>query len=214
MAATELLLTGVSAFVAQVISSTKVRFSIAENDFAANHLIEVDLAKNPNTVQPGAWATDVDCDFQTTGGLTTIGPTFHNGVHVGAVYLAQRLVTQYATVLAGWPGQPDDMYQYQSLLRSNNGTVSRFHGFKARVLGPTSGSLSHIALFRAGGTAPAGPPQWIDLADPDVCDPQANGFTTITPASAVGTVGALFLSSRVIAYEGPQFPKFPKGYGW
>jgi hypothetical protein len=215
MAATNLLLTGVDAFVAQVISATKVRFSIAENDFAANRLIEVDLAKNPNTVQPASWATDVDCDFQTTGGLTTIGPTFHSGVHVGGVYIAQRLVTQYASVLSGWPGTPDDIYQYQALLRSDNGTVTRFHGFKVRVLGPSVGTLAHVAFIRIGTpSASAGQPRWVDLADASYCDPQANGFTTIGPTSAPGTVGALFLSSKIIALDGPQYPKWPRNFGW
>jgi hypothetical protein len=215
MAATNLLLTGIDAFVAQVISPTKVRFSINENDFAANHLIEVDLAKNPQTVQPGSWATDVDCDFQTTGGYTTIGPTFHSGAHVGGVYLAQRLVTQYASVLSGWPGPPDEIYQYQALLRSDNGTVTRFHGFKVRVLGASVGTLAHVAFIRAGTpSASAGRPRWIDLADATTYDPQANGFTTIGPASAAGTVGTLFVSSAKLRDGGDDIPKYPRTFGW
>lgn len=214
MAVVQLVLTGVPAFVASVTGQTTVKFSINENDFDPNHLIDVDLAKNPQAVQAASWGQDVDCDYQTTGGLTTIGPAFHSGAHVGAVYLAQRLVTKYATQLASWPPAPDAIYQYQAVLRSNNGTLARYHGFKARVVGPSVGTLAHVTFFRAGASAPSGPPLWIDLGDPDSCDPQANGFTTIVTSSPAGTVGALFLSERLIAYESPTHPKLPPAYGW
>ena len=214
MAVVNLLLTGVDAFVGSVISATKARFSIVENDFDPSHQIEVDLAKNPQTVQPASWATDVDCDYQTTGGYTTIGPKFHSGAYVGGVYLAQRLVTQYASVLSGWPGTPDDIYQYQALLRSNNGTVTRFHGFKVRVLGASVGTLAHLAFINVGTPGGSGGrPRWVDLADPAYCDPQANGFTTITPASPSGSVGALFLTTAAMRDGGDHPPKYPRAAG-
>ena len=71
-------------------------FSLEESNFNTSSMVEVDIAKNPAAVQAALWDTDVDVDFQTFGGFTTIGPRFHGGAHVGAVYLAQRLVTQYA----------------------------------------------------------------------------------------------------------------------
>ena len=103
MAVTQLVLTGMPAFVGAVRGPTKVGFFIDENEFDPKKLIDVDLDKNPATVAPASWATGVDVDYQTTGGWTTIGPSFNGGAYVGGVYLAQRLVTQYASVLANWP---------------------------------------------------------------------------------------------------------------
>jgi len=213
MSGTQLVLTGVPAFVGDVRGATTVRFFIDENDFDPNHLIEVDLAKHPQAVQASAWGQGVDCDYQTAGGLTTIGPRFNAGAHVGAVYLADRLVTQYASVLASWPPAPDARYQYQLVIRSHN-NHARYHGFKVRVVSPAVGTLAHVAIFRAGEPTPSGEPRWLDLADQDWCDAHANGFTTIEPSSPVGTVGALFLSSRVIPLEGPNYPKVPPSFGW
>jgi hypothetical protein len=213
MAVTQLLLTGVPAFVGSVVGQTKVRFSIDENDFDPNRLIEIDLAKNPQKVQPAAWAQDVDCDHQTAGGLTTIGPTFHAGPHCGAVYLSDRLVTQHAALLANWPPAPDARFQYQLLLRNNNGQTARYHGFKAQVVNPV-GSLARVAFFRTGAAAPFAVPEWIDLSDPDVCDAASNGFTTITAASPIGTIGAVFLNSRITIRDVPQNPKIPKNLAW
>jgi hypothetical protein len=213
MPASQLVLTGVPAFVGAVLGPTRVRFFIDENEFDPTKMIEVDLAKNPQAVQPGNWGTDVDCDHQTTGGLTTIGPRFHAGSRVGAVYLAQRLVTQ--AVLASWPPQPDEIYQYQAIVRDNNGVNSRFHGFKAKVVSQSVGTLARLAFIRPGTQGPGnGPALWIDLADSDLCDPKANGFTTIEPSSPVGTVGAVFLSSKVTPFDVPDHPKVPKSAGW
>ena len=55
MATTQLLLTGVPAFVANVTSSTVVQFTIDENDFDPAHLIQVDLANN-TSLPPAQWA--------------------------------------------------------------------------------------------------------------------------------------------------------------
>jgi hypothetical protein len=215
MAVTQLVLTGVPAFVGVVLGPTTLRFFIDETDFAPANLIEVDLAKN-TTLPPASWATGVDVDHQTTGGLTTIGPAFHAGTHVGAVYLAERVVTARAPALASWPPAPDAIYQYQAVLRGDNGNITRYHGFKVQVLSPAVGSLAHLAFIRTGTPAPEpnGPVRWIDLADASVCDPRSNGFTTIDAASAVGTVGALFLTSRAIGVQAMDLPKFPRGYGW
>ena len=217
MPAFQLVLTGVPAFVGSVLSPTRVKFFIDENEFDPAKTIEVDLAKNTASVPPAQWETDVDVDQQTTGGWTTIGPRFHAGPYVGAVYLAQRLVNQYASVLASWPPAPDDIYQYQAVLRADNGSVTRYHGFKVRVLSPANGSQAHVAFVRVGAVGPAGgrpAARWIDLSDPDVCDPAANGFTTITPTTSPGTVGALFLRSEAMAADSPTNPKVPKQLGW
>lgn len=217
MPAVQLVLTGVPAFVGTVLGQTRVKFFIDENEFDPTKVIEVDLAKNPTAVPPAQWATGVDVDQQTTGGWTTIGPRFHAGPYVGAAYLSQRLVTQYASLLASWPPAPDEIYQYQAVLRSDNGNVTRYHGFKVRVVSPANGSQAHVAFIRVGTTAPAGgraSARWIDLSDPDVCDPASNGFTTITSTSTVGTVGALFLRSEVMAADAPGNPKIPKYLGW
>jgi hypothetical protein len=216
MPATEVVLTGVPAFVGAVLSPTKVRFAIDENEFDPTKMIEVDLAKNTAAIAAAQWGTTLECDHQTTGGLTTIGPTFHAGPHVGGVYLAQRLVTQFASVLASWPPQPDDIYQYQAIVRADNGTVTRYHGFKVQVRSPAAGSRAHLAFARVGQTPAPGNvnARWIDLADPEWCDPAANGHTTVTPASPVGTVGAVFLRSQVIALESPDYPKWPRSLAW
>lgn len=214
MAVTQLLLTGVPAFVSRVIGPTTVRFAIEENEYDPNKSIEVNLANNTLAIQAAMWSQAVDCDHQTTGGLTTIGPTFHAGMHVGGVYLAERLVTQHANVLASWPPPPDSLYQYQLVARSTNGQIARYHGFKVRVVSPAVGSHVHVAFYRAGATAPSGPPQWIDLADADACDPASNGFTKLTASASVGTEAALFLSARIIMYDGPNYPKYPKYLGW
>lgn len=217
MPVVQLVLTGVPAFVGTVLAPTRVKFFIDENEFDPTKTIEVDLAKNTANVPPAQWATQVDCDHGTAGGYTTIGPRFHAGPYVGAVYLAQRLVQQYQSVLANWPPAPDEIYQYQAVLRADNGNVARYHGFKVRVLSPASGSQAHIGFVRVGQAGPAGGrpgARWIDLADPDVCDPASNGFTTITSTSTVGTVGALFLRSEVMAADAPGNPKIPKYLGW
>ena len=215
MAVTQLVLTGVPAFVGVVTDSTKVQFFIDETDFDPAHLIDVDLANN-TSLPPTQWATAVDVDQQTTGGLTTIGPTFHGGIHVGAVYLAERIVTARATALASWPPAPDAIYQYQAVLRDVDGAITRYHGFKVQVLSPAVGSLAHLALIRTGAPSPAadGPVRWIDLADPATCDPAANGFTTIAATSPVGTVGALFLTSTAMIVQAMDHPKVPRSLGW
>lgn len=212
--ANELLLTGVPAFVGQVLSPTRVKFFVKEDEFDLGRSIEVDLHKNPRNVAPAAWAKDVECDHPFDGGRTTIGPKFHDDAkHVGCVYLSERLIAQHAKLLAGWPEHPEAIYQYQLVLREG-APVQRFHGFKVRVVSPAVGSLVGVEFFRAGVSTPFGVPRWIDLANPDVCDPPANRFTTITPSSPVGTEGALFMSSRVITTDAPSHPKIPRAQGW
>lgn len=217
MAVTQLVLTGVPAFVGVVRGPTSVGFFVDDKQFDPNRLIEVDLAKNPARVDPARWATDVDCDSQTTGGLTTIGPEFpKDNRYVGGVYLAERLVKKYASVLAGWPESPDDIYQFQAVLREEKGTVTRYHGFKVQVLSAGRGTQAHVAFIQPGDSTP-GPRstrQWIDLADPGTCDPKSNGFTTIDAASPPGTIGALFLNAEVFAKDPPSWPKFPRWLGW
>lgn len=208
MAANQLLLTGVPAFVGEVLGPTRVKFFIEEKQFDTKNMVEVDLAKNTKACAPATWAQDVECDHGTQGGLTTIGPTFHRDAkHVGCVYLAERIFAKYP-FLASWPPKPDERYQYQLVLRAD-GNEQRYHGFKVRVVSPAVGTLAHVEFFAVGEPVPSGVPQWIDLADPAVCDPYANKFTTITPASPVGTIGALFMSSRVIAADVPNHPKIP-----
>jgi hypothetical protein len=216
MAVTQLVLTGVPAYVGVVTGSTTVRFFIDDNDFDPAHLIDVDLAKD-TSLPPASWATAVDVDQQTTGGLTTIGPKFHrDGRHAGAVYLAERLVTARAAALASWPPPPDARYQYQAVLRDVDGTTTRYHGFKVQVLSPAVGSIAHLAVIRTGASSPAvgDHVRWIDLADPETCDPIANGFTTIDATSTVGTVGALFLTSTAIGVQAMDHPKVPRSLGW
>lgn len=217
MAVIQLVMTGVPAFVGTVLGRTKVKFFIDETEFDPRKQIEVDLAKNTKDVPAAQWATDVDVDKQTDGGWTTIGPRFHAGPYVGAAYLSERLVNQYAPVLASWPPTPDAIYQYQAILRSDNGTLTRFHGFKVVVVTAARGNHAHLAFIRVGETAPVGgraAARWIDLSDSDVSDPASNGFTTITAASTPGTVGALFLRSEVMAAGAPHNPKVPRGEGW
>ncbi len=214
MAANQLLFTGVPAFVGEVLGPTKVRFFVDENVFDPKQRIEVDLAKNPLAVQPAAWGTEVDVDSQTTGGYTTIGPAFHRGPHVGLAYLSERLVTRYATLLASWPPAPDTKYQFQALVRESNGAIARYHGFKAEVVSAAVGSLVQVAFVRPGTKIADRPGRWIDLADPTICDAPANGFTTISSSSAVGSVGAVFLSAEAIALDGPRYGKYPRYLGW
>jgi hypothetical protein len=214
MAVHQLVMTGVPAFVSVVQGPTRVRFHVDPNDFNPANVIDVDLAKNPAVIPPAQWATDVDVDYQTTGGFTTIGPRFHGGSHVGAAYLSERLVTQFKPVLATWPPAPDELYQYQAVLRSDNGVITRYHGFKVRVMSPGTGTLAHLGFIRVGTSAPSLGADWIDLADPAISDPAANGFTTITTSSARGTEGALFLTSGAMAAMAKPGPKIPVFAGW
>ncbi len=215
MPANQLLLTGVPAFVGQVLGPTRVKFFLDENEFDLRKSIEVDLAKNTDAIPAARWGTDVEVDHQMIGGLTTIGPRFPRGRHEGGVYLSERLYTQYAPQLSGWPKAPDAIYQFQAVLRENGGVVTRYHGFKVRVLRAAVGSLVHLAFIPAGASAPAAtsPVHWIDLSDPAISDPRANGFTTIDTTSSAGTEGALFLTSSAYAtLINP--PKYPPGQGW
>ncbi|MFT3698296.1 MAG: hypothetical protein QM831_34455 [Kofleriaceae bacterium] len=216
MAATSLVLLGVPAFVGQVTGQTTIGFFTDETTYDPALLINVDLAKN-TSLPPAQWATGVDCDIATTGGWTTIGPTFNAGPHVGGVWLADRLVQKYANVLASWPPSPDARYQYQGILRADDaGNVTRYLGFKVQVLTKSSGTLVHVAFISPGQSAPtpSSPTRWIDTADPQSSDARANGFTTIDPTSPVGTVGALFATKAVVA-DGPGWPpKVPIGFGY
>lgn len=215
MAVNQVVFTGVPAFVGVVKGRTTVEFFIDENEFDPANMIAVDLAKNPDAISESAWATDVECDFQTTGGGTTIGPHFNGGNHVGCVYLADQLTRKYAKVLASWPPKPDDIYQYQLVHRADPRGVMRYHGFKGQVMSAAKGSLAHVSFIRTGSPTPAGGPGWwIDLDDPGVCDPASNGFTKITPSSPVGSIGAVFLSSAAIAAAPPTWPKIPPWLGW
>jgi hypothetical protein len=214
MATTQLVLLGVPAYVVSVTSATACGFVIDELTYATANVIDVDLAKN-TTLPPAQWAAGVDVDQQTGDGLTTIGPTFNAGPHVGAVYLADRLVQKYKSVLASWPPSPDATYQYQAVLRGDDGgDVERFHGFKVSVVSAAQGSLVQIAYIVPGQSAPSGTTRWIDLANTGAYDPKSNGFTTIDATSPVGTIGALFVSSAVLAEIDPTYPKLPRVLGW
>ena len=210
--ASQLLLTGVPAFVSHVISSTAVQFTIDENDFNPANLISVDLANN-TSLPPAQWA-NVEIDISTVGGYSTIGPRFRNGAYVGAAYISEKVRVRYAAALVDWPPAGDDLYQYQAVLRLN-GDVRRFHGFKVNVYAPTTGTVAHLEFIPVGGTAgtAGNPRRWIDLADASVSDPAAHGFTTITPASPVGTIGALFLTSSGMRSQGMDKPKIPTALG-
>ena len=214
MATTQLVLLGVPAYVVSVTGATTVGFVIDELTYASANVINVDLAKN-TTLPPAQWATGVDVDQQTGDGLTTIGPTFNAGPYVGAVYLADRLVQKYKAALANWPPAPDAIYQYQEVVRADgSGDIERFHGFKVSVVSAAQGTLIQVAYIVTGQSAPTGATRWIDLANTGAYDPKSNGFTTIDATSPVGTVGALFVSSEVIAATDPTWPKIPRVLGW
>jgi len=216
MATTQLVLLGVPAFVNSVTSSTACTFTIDELIYDAASAIAVDLAKN-TSLPPSQWALGVDVDKQTTGGWTTIGPTFNSGNHVGAVYLADRLVQKYKAVLASWPPSPDALYQYQAVLRADaSSDVSRFHGFKVQVTSAAVGNLIKVVGIPAGMSVAVGAGSWIDLGDVVSYDPKANGFTTIDVTSPVGTVGGLFINQIVMDEPGfpPTIPKIPRALGW
>jgi len=208
------VLLGVPAFVNSVTSSTACTFTLDELVYDAASSIAVDLAKN-TSLPPSQWATGVDVDKQTTGGWTTIGPTFNSGSHVGAVYLADRLVQKYKTVLASWPPAPDAAYQYQAVLRGDTSETARFHGCKVQVITAAVGTLIKVATIPVGMSTPVGAGTWIDLADTTLWDPKSNGFTTIDATSPVGTVGAVFVA--VVATDPgfpPTIPKLPRALGW
>jgi hypothetical protein len=212
MAASQLLLTGVPAFVTSVSSATAIKFAIDENDFNPANLISVDLSNN-TSLPPAQWA-NVEIDISTTGGYSTIGPKFRNGVYVGAAYITEKVRVQFAAALADWPPAGDDLYQYQAVLRAN-GDVRRFHGFKVSVFAPTVGTVAHLEFIPAGGVsgASSNPRRWIDLADASVVDPAASGFTTITPLSPPGTIGAVFLTSTAMSSQSLKEPKLPPFLG-
>lgn len=213
--ATQLVLLGVPAFVSQVTGPTTVGFFIDENQFDPAQLINVDLAKN-TSLPASKWATEVDCDIATTGGWTTIGPTFNAGPHVGAVYLSQRLVDKYKAQLANWPPSPDAIYQYQGILRADDaGNVTRYLGTKVQVIGKSQGTLIHVAFITPGQSTPGPDPatRWVDTGDLLQVDAKSNGFTTIDANSPVGTVGSLFTTeavARPLVYP----PKIPVSLGW
>jgi hypothetical protein len=216
MATTQLVLLGVPAFVNSVTSATACSFTLDELVYDAASSITVDLAKN-TSLPPSQWALGVDVDKQTTGGWTTIGPTFSSGNHVGAVYLADRLVLKFKTVLATWPPAPDALYQYQAVLRADaSSDVSRFHGFKVQVTGAAVGNLIRVVGIPTGMSAAVGTGSWIDLGDVASYDPKTNGFTTIDATSPVGTIGALFASMIAMDEPGfpPSIPKIPRTLGW
>jgi len=210
--ATQLLLTGVPAFVAHVTGSTAIQFAIDENDFNPANLISVDLANN-TSLPPAQWG-NVEVDISTAGGYSTIGPRFRSGAYIGAAYIAEKVSIKFAGALADWPPAGDDIYQYQAVLRAN-GDVRRFHGFKVNVFAPTTGTVAHLEFIRPGGTAGSSvnPRRWIDLADASVVDPATNGFTTITAQSPVGTIGAVFLTSTAMASQSLDKPKVPTAFG-
>ncbi|HET9993489.1 MAG TPA: hypothetical protein VFQ65_33360 [Kofleriaceae bacterium] len=193
-------------------SATKVQFAIDENDFNPANLITVDLANN-TALPPAQWA-NVEIDISTVGGYSTIGPKFRNGAYIGAAYISEKVRQHFAAALVDWPPAGDDLYQYQAVLRAN-GDVRRFHGFKVNVFAPTVGTVAHLEFIPAGGTAGASsnPRRWIDLADASVIDPAANGFTTITANSPVGTIGAVFLTSTAMSSQAMDTPKMPRFLG-
>jgi hypothetical protein len=214
----QLLLYGVPAFVSQVTGPTTCQFYVDEADFTPANLIAIDLAQN-TSLPPAQWATAVDVDIATTGGYTTIGPRFHNAPHIGAAYISERVWNRFPAGRASWPPAPDAIYQYQAVLRTSSdsapASVVRYHGFKVKIVGPTVGTIVMVAFIPAGAAAPVvtSPVRWIDLADPAVCDPAANGFTTIVPASPMGMIGALFLTSAAIAAQAMDIPKTPHNQG-
>ncbi|MEO6777800.1 MAG: hypothetical protein ABI467_33070 [Kofleriaceae bacterium] len=193
-------------------SSTVIQFAIDENDFNPANLIAVDLANN-TSLPPAQWA-NVEIDISTVGGYSTIGPRFRSGAYIGAAYIAEKVRLKFAAALADWPPSGDDLYQYQAVLRAN-GDVRRFHGFKVNVFAPTVGTVAHLEFIPTGGTAgtSTNPRRWIDLADASVVDPAVNGFTTITPASPVGTIGAVFLTSTAMTSQAMDRPKIPTAFG-
>lgn len=213
----ELLLTGVPAFVGQVLAAKSLKFFAADNIFDPTKMIDVDLAKNPKLIAPANWGTDVVIDqHESEGGFTTIGPFFNGGRHIGGAYLSQSVYAANSSKLAGWPETYDALYQFQAVLRENNGVITRYHGFKVRVIGAGVQTLAHLAFIPSGSVdpVPGSPVHWVDLADATICDPRANGYTTIDASSPVGTEGALFLTTKGMTTYLVGAPKVPPGYGW
>jgi hypothetical protein len=215
--AAQLVMYGVDSYVSSVSGTYACQFWVSPTDFNPANLIGVDLAKNPSTVAPSSWATGVDIDIATTGGYTTIGPTWNTGNHTGGAYISQAIWNAFPSGRGHWPPSPDALYQYTAVLRADDAAnVTRYHGFKVKVIGAPFGTIVHVGFIPTGSaTLPVGATtRWIDLADAWTCDPPGGGFTTVAATSPINTIAALYLTSAGMTSQGIAGPKYPHGTGW
>jgi hypothetical protein len=213
MSAQNLVMLGVPAYVAEVIGRTNCRFTYKKNDFTQLNYITIDLAAD-SSLDPSKWDNTVDVDtFATGGGLTTIGPVFHEESHKGAVYISQRIVASVRSrgVLQDWPPAPDIDAQYTCVLRFENSAKVRYYGFKAKILDKRS-SLYLVGFIGPSQDEPSRS-LWLELDNSKIADPKSNGFTTLDANTPIGVAGALFLPSDSAQNLALTIPKLPPGFG-
>jgi hypothetical protein len=184
--------------------------------YNAANLISVNLASTPLQVVAEDWVKVVDVDDYTSdGGLSQIGPSFCEGAYSGALYLSQRI---WSTAFnkdpklskIQWPPFKNTQdFQYQCAVYSPGPGLPpmRYHGFLATVASRNANQLL-VYITEVGKSQPVGP-FWVAMDSSTDVDLPANGLTTITLSSPVGSTGPLFLSMNRVGQFGLHLPKVP-----
>jgi hypothetical protein len=213
-----------SAVVGQVIGKRQCRVWLEDSQkpsYDPGNLINVDLALSPGVLAPVEWSkVKVDDHVGSGGGGTTIGPELPLGKLQGGIYLVesewQRCRDMHKIM---WPPanvpmmvpRPIETYEFQSLLYRDDASqrLRRYHGFHAVAL-KLQGQFAFVQVFESASFEPRGP-WWVELDDPEMCDPSGNGHTKI--GSSGSMEGALFLSWETAAQFSLRMPKLPPSEG-
>lgn len=205
----------VEGFIGRVTAERTCHIWTSKEEFTVDQLIEVDLQRNPNEVDPAGVKVDAHRS-NTPGGLTTIGPKFHKANHRGAVYLEHDYYKQCKTdgKIKDWPPPPDEEYQYMSIaIKVGDRKYNRYYGFKVEVVERRE-SLLKVRVFKASGDPTEFKMLWLDSADPTMClqNPPPE-LATLQRTKAKGASTPLFISWQAANAYHLDIPKIPKGDG-
>jgi hypothetical protein len=188
-------------------------------------LIHIDLAKNPAAAFAGSvpWNQVNADDHTTAGGLTQIGPRFHDppgfGTFCAGVYMDEIFYGNLSSALR--PAFPpistynNRSYEFMAAVyQSGAQQGTRYVGFHAKIL-QESGPTAQVQVWDGGTSLGGGAPRytgWIDLSKLDTVDAYttAGGLTGIG-VGALPKEGALYIENgKRITYQ-LLVPKLPPG---
>ena len=216
---------GVSAFVGRVDGEYRCGFWVHhphEVNYDPVLLLPVNLGRTPSRAAAGAIDWDqvvVDDHVSTTGGRTSIGPTWPGSPTVGAAYLSEAYISRLRADLrppAVPPGFEDEAYPYEfkTCVYSNSGrTTKRYYGFHGEIISEV-GNVAQVALYNAGSSRISQPrgvfPIVLDKLDEVDANVDQGGMTVIGAGAGKPKSGAIFLSAAQRQVVPLDFPKIPK----
>ena len=180
----------------------------------SNNLAMNPAAYNSSTIAFSSISVD---DAPTTGGHTTIGPTFPGGTMTAGIFIESGFYSGLASpvkpprVANGTPAHDYELttVQYFGGVQSNR----RFYGFYVEIQA-TAGASALCKIWNAGtgtsGGSGAGT-YWFNLSTQAMAI--EHGFTAVGVGASDPRTGALFLDSAAVAGVTLSYPKLPTSLG-